>query len=441
VERVLSFSVCLLAIACGARTGLSSDDGGHAVASRDAGWAQDALVPPIPACRNFGDEAVTLISVALGGGASIGNAASPEISSDGRLVAFVSEAEDLVDGDRNEQLDVFVFDRFDRTMRRVSVASDGTEGDDASGFRLMTGRPTFSGDGDLVAFPSNSDRLHPDDTDGRTTIYVHSLERRDTRRVVLPTEFAQFVGGDTPRLASNGRYLAFSTLLRGWAGDDSVGAFQVMRADLSTGTVVPISVAADGTFADTADDLLAVGVPITARVVDLSADGRYVAFASGSQNLDGTTPDMKADVFVRDVESGTTERVSVNNEGEPANERSMGPALSGNGRIVAFNSGSTNLAAERTSVFVRDLDLGVTEAVPDAAGYPGLSSDARFVTFVRGEGVFVYDRVRREAREVDVGTPAEDEYRQDPRISADGCWIALCWRGQIYAAQNPFVAE
>src|SRR3989442_1497918 len=103
----------------------------------------------------------------------------------------------------------------------------------------------------------------------------------------------------------------------------------------------------------------------------LSADGRFVAFQSDATNLAPGDTNGATDVFVRDRQTGMTERVSVASDGTQANNASSYPALSADGRFVAFQSDATNLVAGDTNgatdVFVHDRQTCATEPVSDAS--------------------------------------------------------------------------
>jgi Tol biopolymer transport system component len=127
----------------------------------------------------------------------------------------------------------------------------------------------------------------------------------------------------------------------------------------------------------------------------ISPSGRYVIFASVASNLASSDPNTLSDIFRRDLDTGQTEHVSVSAGGGPANGVSLYPAISGDGRYVAFQSSASNLVAgdtnESTDVFVRDMQTGETQRVSlSSAGvqgignssYPDISDDGRYVIFI-----------------------------------------------------------
>ncbi len=126
----------------------------------------------------------------------------------------------------------------------------------------------------------------------------------------------------------------------------------------------------------------------------ISSDGRFVAFASGAINLVANDTNSRPDVFVRDRQTGTTRRVSVDSSGNQGNGYSGHPSISSGGRFVAFLSLASNLAENDTNgmrdIFVRDRQAGMTQRVSvdsssnqasGSSGSPSISSDGRLVAF------------------------------------------------------------
>jgi Tol biopolymer transport system component len=148
--------------------------------------------------------------VSVGPGGIEGNNASnaPSISGNGRYVAFESLSTNLVAGDGNGVIDIFVHDRNTATTTRVSVDSLGNEGNGDSNF------PSISSDGRYVAFESDADNLIGvgNDTNGSTDIFVHDLQTGETTRVSVDSTGTQ---GDnhsySPSISSDGKFVAFQS--------------------------------------------------------------------------------------------------------------------------------------------------------------------------------------------------------------------------------------
>ncbi len=286
------------------------------------------------------------VNVAFGGGQSVGlaNYGRIDISDDGRFVAFVSDVSDLLapGADTNGVSDVFVRDRLTGTTERVSVASDGSEGNDASG----AVRIAISGDGNVVVFTSDADNFWPGQTfpPGNPTTYLHDRATGVTEPLAF--EHADFGGGVLTGerlpvgMSYDGRIIAFpgfgsTTLLP--AGKDTNGVSDIFVRDRTTGIVERVSVASDG--------LQGTGGANATNISSaaLSADGRYVIFDSDMTNLvpGGTTGNHP---YLHDRVTKTTRRLDVANDGTPGNGTSViDTALSADGRTALFSSDADNL--------------------------------------------------------------------------------------------------
>src|SRR6266567_2186387 len=185
----------------------------------------------------------------------------------------------------------------------------------------------------------------------------------------------------------------------------------------------------------------------------LSADGRYVAFASKARNLVPGDTNLVEDIFVRDRLAGTTRRVSVGQGGAQSNGASSFPALSRDGLHVAFQSAASNLVSSDTNgtfdVFVRDLLANTTRRISvgpagaqdnGASLYPAISGNGRFVAvisdatdLVTGDtngfrDVFVRDRLAAVTQRASVGpggVEANNISVNLPSISADGRFVGF----------------
>jgi Tol biopolymer transport system component len=310
-------------------------------------------------------------SVTSGGVQGNSDSILPAISADGRYVVFYSAAGNLVVGDSNGVYDVFLRDRQTGTTERVSVATGGAQGNGASV------NPVVSSDGRYVAFSSSATNLVAGDTNGVDDIFVRDRQTGTTERVSVATGGAQGTGGcDQPSISADGRFVAFWSAAPNLVAGDTNGIRDIFVRDRQTGTTERVSVATGGAQAN-----------FGGEVGSISPDGRFVGFSSHSVNLVAGDTNAKEDIFVRDRQAGTTERVSVATGGTQANDHSDWPVLSAGGRFVAFVSWSSNLVAGDTNGwpddFVHDrnasgftsvCDAGLGGVIPCPCGNPPSST-------------------------------------------------------------------
>jgi Tol biopolymer transport system component len=151
----------------------------------------------------------TLVSQSTGGAQGNGVSSSPSISDDGRIVAFQSEADNLVGNDTNADQDVFVRDLMAGTTRRISVGPMGQQVSQLSAF------PSVSDDGRYVAFDSADDNLIPGDTNGVIDVFVRDLMAGTTERVSVATNGDQSQGADNlvgpVAISGDGLHVAFAS--------------------------------------------------------------------------------------------------------------------------------------------------------------------------------------------------------------------------------------
>jgi Tol biopolymer transport system component len=391
-------------------------------------------------CAPISAQVTQRVSVDSGGAAGNYSSRDPSVSADGRYVAFVSEADNLVPGDTNLQSDIFVHDRLSGAIERVSVDSSGNQGNTNSD------TPSISADGRFVAFESYADNLVPGDTNHRRDVFVHDRLSGTTELVSVDSGGLQ--GDDisiAPSISADGRYVAFQSdahnLVPG--GDTNAGPDTFVHDRLS-GTTERMSVDSGGVQGDGAS-----------TAPSISADGRYVAFQSSSHNLaPGADTNASPDIFVHDRLSGATERVSNDPSGAAGSGSSSAPSISADGRYVAFVSEANDLVPGDTNgqsdIFVHDRLNGTIERVSlDSGGVqangangfsrPPISADGRFVAFdgsstnlVSGDtngffDVFVRDRSSGTTERLSVSSNGVqgDSDSSQPSISADGRYVAF----------------
>jgi hypothetical protein len=330
------------------------------------------------------------VSIDSSGMQANGFSAWSSISADGRYVSFFSFATNLVPDDTNGFGDVFVHDGVTGETTRVSVASDGTQGNNSSGYYGEVGI-SISADGRYVAFRSGATNMVPGDTNGKADAFVHDRQTGQTTRVSVASDGTQ--GNDNsglPSISADGRYVAFKSHASNLVVGDTNGINDAFVHDCQTGQTTRVSVASDGTQGNGESAIYGISI---------SADGHYVAFPSGASNLVMGDTNATYDVFVHDRQTGQTTRVSVRSDGTQGNNLSGyygGISISADGRYVAFTSADGALAppisGNQWAVFVRDRQAGQTTRVSVAndgtlgngdSGLFGIaiSADGRYVVF------------------------------------------------------------
>jgi Tol biopolymer transport system component len=381
----------------------------------------------------------------VGGQEPDDDSSAPSLTPNGRYVAFASSAENLVPDDSNSSSDVFVIDRWNGEVERVSINNAGEEGDDESYL------PSISANGCRVAFLSDSDYLdEAHDENGSTDAYVRDRCAGKTILVSVwddetPSEYG-VNADDTPHISADGDSVIFTTedgTDEDWAEADLNYDYDVFVRVLSKGRTFRMSgpqgpvpgqgggsegaLSADGkiaaftTFGGGFREVFVrpVGMNTATRVsVDqagaaltdpsylpsISADGRYVAFVSASGAITPGDANNLDDVFVRDmgvpdatlpIPPGLPIRASVDMNGLDSNGVSTLPRLNNDGRTVVFMSTANDLVAGDGNglipdVFVRDLDANSTERVSmdpggddanGASSAPALNDDGSRVAF------------------------------------------------------------
>jgi len=319
-------------------------------------------------------QVTTRVSLGMGGTQGNGSSSNGRISADGRFVCFSSSASNLVSGDTNGKTDIFVRDRWSGTNERVSVnTNEGQFGQDSA-------YPSISADGRTVAFAVFVSLFPP-----RMAVLVRDRQTGTTEEAsVSSSEVPGDLSSWWPSISADGRYVAFHSEATNLVAGDTNGVEDGFVRDLQNGTTERVSVGSGGVQGDDSS-----GFPW------IAGDGRFVSFGSAATNLVAGDTNISSDIFVRDRQTGTTERVSVPSGGGEANGSSSYGAISADGRYVVFMSYATNLVA------------GDTNGIPD---------------------LFVHDRQSGTTERVNVGpggVQADSTYLAQPLISADGRWVSF----------------
>jgi hypothetical protein len=308
--------------------------------------------------RDLKTKKTRIVSRGPSGNGGNGFSDDASISGNGRFVAFASGATDLLPtADANGSFDVLVADLKKGTTALVSVKSGGGGGgnDDSTA-------PSINASGRFVAFGSRATDLVAQSAGGSLDdVFVRDLKTGTTTLVSVNLAGTAGGNGDSifPRISQDGRFVGFTSFAADLAPNDGGGSTRVFLRDLKKGTTALVSVNSAGTGNGNAGS----GEPA------ISAGGRFVAFNSSATDLVTLkTSSLTADVFVRDMKTGTTRLVSVNLAGtDGGNGDSLSPAISADGRYVLFSSHATDLVANggsgRSQIYVRDLKKGTTTLV------------------------------------------------------------------------------
>ena len=291
---------------------------------------------------------------------------------------FSSVDSNLVPGGTNGLSHIFVHDRETGITEQVSVSSEGIQG------IAHSYNPSISADGRFVAFVSAcSSNLVPGEC-YLDDILVHDRETGTTERVSVSNEGVSANGSsNNPSISADGRFVAFGSFASNLVPGGTNGLSHIFVHDRETGITEQVSVSSEGIQ----------GIAHSYNP-SISADGRFVAFVSACSSNLVPGECYLDDILVHDRETGTTERVSVSNEGVSANGSSYNPSISADGRFVAFGSLASNLVSGDTNqtwdVFVHDQETGTTERVSvDRIGGEGdyyadlsdISASGQYVVF------------------------------------------------------------
>lgn len=276
----------------------------------------------------------TLVSRSLSTLSGNGLSTRPSISTDGSYIAFRSLASDLVIGDTNMIDDIFVWTCATGALERVSVGAGGVEGNATSD------RPSISGDGNLVAFWSDATNLVASDLNLMRDVFVHDRTTGVTSLVSVSSAGVQGNGPSTrPDFSNDGRYVVFASSASNLVTGDVNGVKDIFVRDLQLGTTELVSKSTSG---EIADDLCSVP--------RISGDGRYVTFRSIAGNLVAGDSNNAEDVFLHDRQTGVTTILSRSTAGNQGNGHSSRPAISADGQVTVFQSFATNMIAGDTNL-------------------------------------------------------------------------------------------
>lgn len=318
--------------------------------------------------------ATSRVSVSSTGTQSNGNSWQPRISDDGSIIVYTSEASNLVTGDTNSKWDIFAFNRSTLQTERVSVSSDEAQANGRSG---DYSNPAVSSDGRFVAFTSEASNLVPDDTntscdmngDGNPAencpdVFVRDRTGGTTERVSVSSSEAQ--GNQfsiSPDISDDGRYVVFNSAASNLVADDtnvceavwygSTSCPDVFVRDRTGGTTERVSVSSTGTQSTKSS------MNVNRKPPAISGDGNIVVFESDDTALATGATNGYSQLLAHDRLTHQTTLVSASTYRWQGNSWSnCPPDISADGRYVSFPSVASDLVTDDANslqdIFVRD---------------------------------------------------------------------------------------
>jgi len=325
--------------------------------------------------------AFKLISKKPSGDPGNGYSTNGVVSDDGRYVVFQSTSTDLVTDDSNGFQDIFLYDTQADTTSLISRNSIGEPANAASFL------PWISADGGFVGYTSTATDLVLDDTNAQLDAFLYDITLNETTRISVDSSGIESDGGSFTfkAMSNDGRYLVFESAATNLVVGDGNDIADIFRHDILTGETVRVSINSFGEEANGASQY----------AFDLSSDGNLVLFYSEATNLISTDTNNCPDLFVRNVIAETTSRVSLGTGGlEPTGTQcgSISGDFSADGRYLAFESGADNLFPDdndnSSDIFLRDTFTNTTTLISiNAAGDQGDAIDS--YPIVSGDGQYV----------------------------------------------------
>jgi Tol biopolymer transport system component len=312
----------------------------------------------------------------------------PVLTPDGRFLSFQSTATNLVTNVVNGDFHLYVRDLPAGVTRLADRDTNG-----AGSALIISGITPLSDDGRWVAFEAQDSRLVPNDINRCYDVFVRDMTAgsMDVISPHAPTENPQTPNGSSSlalsAISADARFVAFTSAADDLVPNDTNGCSDIFLRDRVAQKTFLVSVNASGS---------GPGNTVSSDPV-LSADGRYVAFASSASDLVAGDTNKVTDVFVRDMLSDTAVLASVSTNGTVGNGDSYLPLLSSNGRVVLFRSSAGNLAQGgrkgNDNLYWRDLEQQTTYKVYAASSWAGrveaaMTPDGRFVVYADRAGTW-----------------------------------------------------
>ncbi|MCB0318513.1 MAG: PD40 domain-containing protein [Bdellovibrionales bacterium] len=338
---------------------------------------------------------------------------SPQLSTDSaaRYVVFSSDASNLISGDTNELRDVFLYDRQNDIISKISTGNSKAQANADSD------KPSISEDGLYIVYESDADNLVANDTNSSTDIFLYNTQTKNNLRISVSSAKAEANNNSSnPSISADGKFIVYQSLADNLVANDTNDTTDIFLYDRINETTTRVSVKTGGTEGDAAS-----------TTASISEDGQYVVFQSEATNLVNSDTNDSSDIFLRDNTGLTTIRVSISSSATELSGASMNPKISTDNSIIAFESEADDVVAndvnEVKDIFVyKRADSSVSRVSVSSnknesngeSSSPSLSSDGRYIAFLSNAtnlisesvnevaNIFVHDRVSQDTSLISV---------------------------------------
>ena len=321
---------------------------------------------------------MTRVSVASDGTEANSSSFSNSVSADGTKIVFLSAASNLVPGDTNDIIDVFLHDTTTRETIRVSEADDGTEAN------LSSRDPYISADGGTIVYSSSAQTLVPGGTNGFRNIFRYDVATETTTRISMGHTGEESDEHSTyPTVTADGSTIVYTSFATNIVPDDTNGMLDIFAFDAATEATTRLSLGTNGQQLDhnSSDSMI-------------TPDGARVVFESTATNVVDVSSPWASDIYWIDMATGAVSRVSVASDGTPGNGASEAGHISADGTTVVFESDASNLVPGDTNgvrdVFVHEIGSATTTLVSvatddtlgdDDSDWPAVSGDGTRIVY------------------------------------------------------------
>jgi Tol biopolymer transport system component len=335
----------------------------------------------------------------------------PQITPNGRFVVFSSAYSNVIRNDTNDAVDIFVYDRVAKKTRIVSRSSKGRQSN------MGSYNPAISADGRYVVFDSRANNLVPKDSDFRSDVYRKDLATGELELISIGAQGKGNGWSTGPDVSDDGTRVSFGSRASNLVEDDTNQLQDIFVRDIDAQETLRASVTTEGDQYESFQSEESASVyNASVNEAEISGNGEVVVFTGNANGLVAEDFNYNDDVFVHDLSTSVTERVSVRNDGGDAyGDESV---ECGKDPVCAqfMSTHSPSISADGSKIYFISAAPLLSDEDDDTSG----SSTEQAFLRDRIEGkTLLVSRYRN-------GIPVESANWHPGAVSADGQWVTYC---------------